>query len=154
MDGNQAETIGQIVAGIGLGLLLLAQFFWAQAKEKFLDWRKRRVSIVKSVQRIEESTVNAHSTKLRDDVDDLASRLGIVERTVTANSEGLGRIEKTLDQLVSITQDTSDRLANEERDRYALGEQARLDHARFDRELRHLKSRVGRCPAASSDDKD
>ncbi|MCI7306144.1 MULTISPECIES: hypothetical protein [Trueperella] len=153
MDGNQAETIGQIVAGIGLGLLLLAQFFWAQAKEKFLAWRKRRVSIAKSVQRIEESTVNAHSTKLRDDVDDLANRLGIVERTVAANSEGLGRIEKTLDQLVAITQDTSDRLANEERNRYALGEQARLDYARFDRELQHLKSRVGRCPA-SSDDKD
>ena len=122
------------------------QLFWDRARDAWKAWRKHRTETRERIKRIEESTVNSHDTNLRDDVDDMRARIDSVERTVTGSAEMLDRVSGKLDHVVGAVQDVADRLANEERDRHAMGEQARLDHARFDRELRNLKSRRGKRP--------
>ena len=122
------------------------QLLWGHISESWKAWRKRRAATRESIKRIEESTVNSHETNLRDDVDDMRIRLDSVERTVTGTADTLDHVSGKLDYVAGVVQDVSDRLATEERDRQALGEQSRLDHARFDRELRHLKSRLDRLP--------
>ena len=120
------------------------QLLWGHISEAWKAWRKHRAATRESIRRIEESTVNSHETNLRDDVDDVRTRLDSVERTVTGTADTLDRVSGKLDYVAGIVQDVSDRLAAEERDRQALGEQSRLDHARFDRELRHLKSQLNK----------
>lgn len=122
------------------------QLFWDRARDAWKAWRKRRTETRERIKRIEESTVNSHPTNLRDDVDDMRARIDSVEQTVTSNNEMLDRVTGKLGFVAEVVQDVSDRLANEERDRHALGDQARLDHARFDRELRHLHSQVEKRP--------
>ena len=122
------------------------QLLWGHISEAWKAWRKHRSETRERIKRIEESTVNSHETNLRDDVDDVRTRIDSVERTVTGTAETLDRVSGKLDYVAGIVQDVSDRLAAEERDRQALGEQSRLDHARFDRELRHLRSRVEKLP--------
>ena len=122
------------------------QLLWGHISEAWKTWRKRRAETANSIKRIEESTVNSHETNLRDDVDDVSARLDSVERTVTGTADTLDRVSGKLDYVAKVVQDVADRLATEERDRQALGEQARLDHARFDRELRHVKSRLDKLP--------
>ena len=118
------------------------QLLWGHISESWKAWRKRRAATRESIKRIEESTVNSHETNLRDDVDDMRIRLDSVERTVTGTADTLDRVSGKLDYVAGVVQDVADRLATEERDRQALGEQARLDHARYDRELRHLHSQA------------
>ena len=146
MSHQSAEIIGLLIAAIGLGCVALMQLIWGLMSDAWKAWRKRRVDTRESIKRIEESTVNSHETNLRDDVDDVRTRLDSVERTVTSTADMLNRVGGKLDYVSSVVQDVSDRLATEERDRQALGEQSRLDPARFDRELRHLKSRLDRLP--------
>ena len=146
MSHESAEIIGLLIAAIGLGGVALMQLLWVHISEAWKAWRKRRAETRESIKRIEESTVNSHETNLRDDVDDVSTRLDSVERTVTSTADTLDRVSGKLDHVAGIVQDVSDRLATEERDRQALGEQSRLDHARFDRELRHLHSRVEKRP--------
>ena len=122
------------------------QLFWGHISDAWKAWRKRRAETRESIKRIEESTVNSHSTNLRDDVDDVRARIDSVERTVTSTADTLDRVSGKLAFVAEVVQDVADRLASEERDRQALGEQSRLDHARFDRELRYLKSRLEKRP--------
>ena len=146
MSHESAEIIGLLIAAIGLGGVALMQLLWGHISEAWKTWRKRRAETADSIKRIEESTVNSHETNLRDDVDEVGIRLDSVERTVTSTANTLDRVSGKLDFVAGIVQDVADRLATEERDRQALGEQSRLDHARFDRELRHLKSRLDKRP--------
>ena len=146
MSHESAEIIGLLIAAIGLGGVALMQLLWGHISEAWKTWRKRRAETRESIKRIEESTVNSHETNLRDDVDEVGIRLDSVERTVTSTANTLDRVSGKLDFVAGIVQDVADRLATEERDRQALGEQSRLDHARFDRELRHLKSRLDKRP--------
>lgn len=120
------------------------QLFWEHISEAWKAWRKHRAETRERIKRIEQSTVNSHKTNLREDVDDVRARLDSVERTVTSTAETLDSVGRKLDFVAGVVQDVADRLASEERDRQALGEQARLDHARYDRELRHIKSRLNR----------
>ena len=122
------------------------QLFWGHISDAWKAWRKRRAETRERIKRIEESTVNSHSTNLRDDVDEVRARLNSVEQTVTSTADTLDRVSGKLTFVAEVVQDVADRLANEERDRHAMGEQARLDHARFDRELRHVKSRLEERP--------
>ena len=142
MSRESAEIVGLLIAAVGLGGVALVQLFWEHISEAWKAWRKHRTETRERIKRIEESTVNSHKTNLRDDVDDMRARLDSVERTVKGTAYTIDRVSGKLDFVVGAVQDVSDRLANEERDRYAMGEQARLDHARFDRELRHVKSRL------------
>ena len=144
MSRESAEIVGLLIAAAGLGGVALVQLFWEHISEAWKSWRKHRSETRERIKRIEESTVNSHKTNLRDDVDDMRVRIDSVERTVTSTADMLDRVGRKLDFVADVVQDVADRLNNEERDRYAMGEQARIDHARFDRELRHLKSRLNR----------
>ena len=143
---DSTEIVCLLIAAIGLGGVALMQLFWEHISGVWKAWRKRRTETRESIKRIEESTVNSHDTNLRDDVDVVRARIDSVERTVTGTADVLDRVGRKLDFVADVVQDVADRLNNEERDRHAMGEQARLDHARFDRELRHMKSQLNKPP--------
>ena len=82
LSHESAEIIGLLIAAIGLGGVALMQLLWGHISDAWKAWRKRRSETRESIKRIEESTVNSHETNLRDDVDDVRTRLDSVERTV------------------------------------------------------------------------